>query len=66
MFGEEVTRLIGALDATMQHPCFLGSGREEDDQVGERLGVMSKLGHGWYQGSGVIDATVGGKTNRVM
>lgn len=33
LFGEEMSRLVDALEATMQHPCFLGSGRDEDDQI---------------------------------
>lgn len=31
IFGEEVTKLEEALTASMQHPCFISSGRDEED-----------------------------------
>lgn len=37
VFADEVARLQDALEASMHHPCFLGSGREEEDQYQRML-----------------------------
>ena len=33
IFADELSRLEDALEASMQHPCFIGSGREQEDAM---------------------------------